>query len=237
MDPWGAEALTAPGPLFSISPSNENWRKVSRVDRPDACMCLVQGATGHPLDALCIHNPKVDDAYEWLEQELNWQIFRGLPFKDSGPSRRPDAQSDYVYYKLTDRTICSDVSKPGMGSVGDYGFQGSSDGTSYCGRFSAKSPPADAAIPVGGDSEGRWLVKTGTSEHRTRASRTPGQALHVGARTRSALQQSERVENFEAVAQQRAGLPGRSVSTCCPGKRPRCPPPPGSRRGAWTCGR
>lgn len=171
LDPWSQRALDTP--TISVPASEENWCDVSRVsERSDAYMCNVKEPAGHAPDAPCFRNPSAADEYACLEQNLTWQVLRGLPFRGTETTRRPKTDGNYVYLKLTDGTICSDVSKSGMEPVGDYGFQGfCDDKTSYYSRATAGDPPSDTESPFGEgtDEQGRWLVKT--------SSATPGQLI------------------------------------------------------------
>lgn len=173
VDPWAQEVLETPVPVVSLAPSEDNWCDVSRVtNRSDAYMCVYKRAQGHAPDALCIRNARAAEEYACLEQDLNWQIIRGIRFKGIEPSRRQGVQGEYVYLKLTDGTVCARDSKSGMEPVGDYVFLGfCDDGTSYYTRFTTPDPPSDASSPFGEgtDAQGRWLVKTGAA--------TPGQLI------------------------------------------------------------
>jgi hypothetical protein len=165
LDPWSQGALD--NPAIAVAASEDNWCDVSNVSaRSDAYMCLFKEPAGHAPDAPCFRNPSVPDEYACLEQDLTWQALRGLTFRGTETTRGPATEGNYVYLRLTDGTICSDVSKSGMEPVGDYGFQGScDDGTSYYSRAAVGGPPSDNESPFGEgtDEQGRWLVKTSST--------------------------------------------------------------------------
>lgn len=169
VDPWSQGVLETSA--ISVTASEDNGCDVSRVsDRSDAFMCNFKEPAGHAPDALCFRNPSAADEYACLEEDLTWQVLRGLPFRGTETTKRPETEGNYLYLRLTDGTICSDVSKSGMEPVGDYGFQGfCDDGTSYYSRATAGDPTSDAENPFGEgtDEQGRWLVKT--------SSATPGE--------------------------------------------------------------
>lgn len=154
-------------PAVSLPPSEDNWCDPSRVtDRSDAYMCSFSTPnTVHYPHALCFRNPSASEEYACLEQDLRWQVLRGLRVRGFEPSKRPGVPGQFVYLKLTDGTICVASSKSGMPSAGDYPFLGfCNDQTFYYAHVVNPHPPSDASSPFaeGTDAAGRWLIKTMT---------------------------------------------------------------------------
>lgn len=166
LDPWESEQLsTKPGmPLIT---SENSWCDPSRVsERSDAYTCTFDApGVVHFPDALCFRNPAAADTFACLEQDLSWQVIRGLNLRGLEPTKSPGVQGRPVYLTLTDGTICTASSKSGMPSAGDYPFLGLCDDHTFFFAHVVYPFPTDDSNPFadGTDDDGRWLIRTNSS--------------------------------------------------------------------------
>ncbi|WP_426767013.1 hypothetical protein ACP3TD_09525 [Pseudarthrobacter sp. 1G09] len=164
LDPWAGEQLSTKPGVVSLTASETNWCDPSRVsERSDAYMCIFD-APGmvHFPDALCFRNPAAADTFACLEQDLSWQVLRGLNLRGIGSTKSPGVQGRPVYLELTDGTICTASSKSAMPSAGEYPFLGVCDDDTFFFAHVVYPFPTDDSNPFadGTDNEGRWLIRT-----------------------------------------------------------------------------
>lgn len=162
VQPWSHELVESARPTVAPDPSKPNYCEPSLIsDRPDAYRCYRSNSRYN----FCIVSSASAVDFACLDEKLDWYILQSVDHTTRSTGTKPEGwPGQFVYFKLTDGTICSRFSGAGPTALGDYTSPGDcSDHTSLWTRFDPNIVPIDPASPFGEgtDAHGAWLVKTG----------------------------------------------------------------------------